>query len=154
MFASFPEDRFHVPAGLSAPSAQYWKTISVSSNMAWYLLTVSIEGAARPQQTFLFWRDAELVRALIELDMDFDSLMCFVPPTTTEGGGWQPLPISEVWYATNSSAVCDATPLFVTADGDERSGPLGGKAQCIKRERLIAKEIRPACHLPESHLLS
>lgn len=139
MFVSLPEYEFHVPAEIAPPRAKYWRTLGLSVNSAWFLLTVRLRTPERLRESFLVVWDSDLVDALATLDADPLALLCIAPNTRSRGLPWRAVPIQEIWRATSSSEDENECILFVGIDGKEYTGLLLDEARRIVRQELIAR---------------
>ncbi len=135
MFVSLPQYRFHVPAPLATPGANYWRSLALSTNTPWYVLTVRAERAS-PTDTFLLAWDSDLVEATKAADVQVESLLLIA--RTGPRSGWHPIKIAEIWEAADPED--EATGLLlVDVHGAEYSGFFMQPAVGVQRIRLVAK---------------
>jgi hypothetical protein len=139
MFVSLPEYRFHVPEGIAEPGAQYWRTLAISCNCAWFLLTLHPATDVGLQDTFLLTWDTDVADGIESLQRDVASLLCIAPPDSEVRSSWSSFGIAEVWRATDPEAEDIPCVLFVGEDGLEYSGLFGGRAHGLVRESLVAR---------------
>lgn len=144
MFVSLPEYKFHVPEGLAEPGAQYWRTLGISCNSAWFLLTLHPATNAGLQDTFLLTWDTDVADGIESLQRDVASLLCIAPPDSEVRSSWSSFAIAEVWRATDPEAEDIPCVLFVGEDGLEYSGLFGNRAYGLIRENLVARIRRDA----------
>jgi len=139
MFVSLPPYEFNVPAEIAPPGARYWRSLGMSVNAAWFLLTVRLRTPERLRDSFLIAWDFDLVDALATLDADPVALMCIAPDSRRRGLPWKAVPIHEIWTAASPLEGKNTCILFVGADGKEYSGLLFDQARLIVRQELIAR---------------
>ena len=142
MFVTLPDYKFHIPPGLAQPGAQYWHTLSISCNSAWFLLTLHPATDEGFQDTFLLSWDTDVADGIESLQREVASLMCVAPPASAARISWSSFAIKEVWRATDPEAEDIPCVLFVGEDGLEYSGLFGNRADGLRREHLVAR-IKP-----------
>jgi len=142
MFVTLPEYKFHVPQGIAEPGAQYWRTLGISCNSAWFLLTLHPATEEGFRDTFLLTWDTDVADGIESLQREVASLLCIAPPASELRNSWSSFPIAEVWRATDPEGEDMPCMLFVGEDGLEYSGLFGSRAQGLVREHLVAR-IKP-----------
>ncbi|MBW8757392.1 MAG: hypothetical protein JF586_07265 [Burkholderiales bacterium] len=142
MFVTLPDYRFHIPAGLAQPGAQYWHTLGISCNAAWFLLTLHPGAEEGLQDTFLLTWDTDVADGIESMQREIASLLCIAPPASASRNYWSSFAITEVWRATDPEQEDIPCVLFVGEDGQEYSGLFGSRAQGLVRENLVAR-IKP-----------
>jgi hypothetical protein len=146
MFVSMPEFRFQVPQGLGPRGAQYWRTLTTSTNSAWFILKLKLQEADGVGiRTFLFWWDQDVAQAIEDLQpLRIESLVCVLPshfdPDDDGDGSKLCVVMSEIWRSHNDEFPDMETILFIDEDGVERGGLFGDRsASPMPRIRLVGR---------------
>ncbi len=138
MFVSMPEYKFFVPPELSAPGAAFWRSLGLSTQAAWYVITLRPRHKNAMVETFLLAWDRDIPGALESLDADLVALLFVAPHVGTGHHGWFSRQIAEVWEGTDPD---DENPCVILVDqeGVAHSGYFMERGRSLKRERLIAR---------------
>ncbi len=135
MFVSLPEYRFHVPTPLAAPGASYWRSLVLSTNTPWYVLTIRTEEAS-PADTFLLVWDSDLVQAIKTSEVQVESLLLL--SRSGVRGAWSPIEITEIWEASDPQDE-GTQVLLVDVGGNEYSGFFMRPSTGVQRVRLVTR---------------
>jgi hypothetical protein len=143
MFMTRPNDRYPLPQGLAEPGADYWRSLNLATNAAWYILTVRPPTDEYLQTTVLVRWDTDIADAIEASQLDIASLLCIAPPTFDgDNDGWTSFAVAEVWRATNPDEDDNPCVLFVSDDGREHSGLFGETKTGLVKTRLLARVNR------------
>jgi hypothetical protein len=143
MFMTRPNDRYPLPKGLAEPGADYWRSLNLATNAAWYILTVRPPTDEYLQTTVLVRSETDIADAIEASQPDIASLLCIAPPTFDgENDGWTSFAVAEVWRAIDPDENDIPCVVFVAIDGREHSGLLGEPKSGLKKTRLIARISR------------
>ncbi len=135
MFVSLPEYRFNVPTPLAAPGASYWRSLALSTNTPWYVLTVRADQGS-PTDTFLLAWDSDLFQAIKASNVEVESLLLI--SRTGDRSGWEPIQIAEIWEAVDPEDE-SVEVMLIDVAGAEYSGFFMQPAVGVERTRLVAK---------------
>jgi hypothetical protein len=149
MFVSIPEFQFHVPEPLGVPGACYSRAMALSTNAAWFVLTLRMPQPEAPFETFLLAWDLDVVNVIKTSRAQVESLLFVSPRWHGDQQGWITKHIAEVWDATDSQSEDEHCVLMVTNDGQEYSGYFMSPVQGVQRRALVAK-VRTTAR--QSHL--
>ena len=140
MFMTRPADRYPLPHGLAEPDADYWRSLSLATNSAWYVLTVRPPTEDHLQTTVLIHRDFDVADSLEFAPVDLASLICIAPPNYDgDIDGWSSFSVAEVWRATDPHEDDNQCVVFVSEDGREHTGLFGEAKSGLVKTRLIAR---------------
>jgi hypothetical protein len=128
MFVSLPEFQFSMPVGLAPPGACYWRTLTTTTNSAWFVIKVKVAvGNDVDLQTLLFWWDTDVVDAVDQLQpLSIESLICVLPvrfdPDEVGITRSPCIVLKEIWQARDADNPDMNAVLFVDEHGRELSG--------------------------------
>jgi hypothetical protein len=140
MFMTRPNDRYPLPRGLAEPDADYWRSLALATNSAWYVLTVRPPTEDHLQTTVLIHRDFDVADSLEASPVDLASLLCIAPPTYDgDSDGWSSFSVAEVWRATDPYEEDNPCVVFVSEDGREHTGLFAEAKTGLVKTQLIAR---------------
>ena len=148
MFMTRPTDRYSLPRGLAQPDIDYWRSLSLATNSAWYVLTMHPLTEDHLQTTVLIQWDVDVADSLDSAPVDLASLICIAPPDhDSDSGGWSAFSVVEVWRATDPQEDGNPCVVFVAEDGREHSGLFGEAKSGLVKTQLVAriKGMRSSC---------
>jgi len=139
MFVSMPEYQFEVPPALAPANAKYWRSLSISTSAAWFVLAIRSRDAQAVSHTFLLAWDVDLVHVVKSQDVLIESLMFVGQHVRGPNRGWFSQNIREIWEATHSAEADNPCVVLVDENGLERSGPFMDPTSGMVRDRLVAR---------------
>lgn len=139
MFVSLPEHKFYVPTELAGQDAAYWRSVALSTNTPWFILSVQPDDPGANIDTFLIAWDTDLVGAVAPRDVKVESLLMVSRRGRAEG--WHPVEIAEIWEATDPEDESTSV-MLVDIRGKEYCGMFMQPAKSAKRTKLVIR-IRP-----------
>ena len=143
MFMTSPSDRVELPAGLGIADAQYWRSLALTANTAWYVMTLRPRDEEMSPVTILVLWDTDLVATIESVRADIASLICIAPPSVgSPTDGWRSINVAEVWQGID--AEFDEVPctIFVSDTGSEHAGAFASAADGLVKTRLVANVKR------------
>jgi hypothetical protein len=139
MFVSMPEYQFEVPPALAPANAKYWRSLSISTNAAWFVLTVRSRDPQAVPDTFLLAWDIDLVNVVKSRDVVIESLMFVAQHVRGPNRGWFSQQIREIWEATDTAEGDNPCVVLVDENGLDRTGPFMDLTSGMVRDRLVAR---------------
>lgn len=144
MFMTRPSDRYPLPRGLAEPDADYWRSLGLATNAAWYVLTARSPTEGHLQTTVVACWDVDVADSLESLKAEVASLLCIAPPMFNgDSDRWTAFSIAEVWWGTDPDENHNPCVVFVSEDGREHSGLFGEAKAGLMKTRLVAR-INPS----------
>ncbi len=139
MFVSMPEYKFYVPPEIAPPEATYWRTLGLSVNAAWFVLSVRAKVPDALLDTFLLVWDRDVVDAIASMDAEVESLLVVAPHVSGRRNGWFSKQIKEIWEGTDLADRDNRCVVMVGEDDVEYAGLFMEEAAAVKRDRLVAR---------------
>ncbi len=140
MFVTRCSDRFDL-GGLAEPGADYWRSVGLATNSAFYVVTVRPPTKRDAYATLLIKSDSDLADSLDSTSVDLASLLLCVSPLAIGGTGdaWKSFSIREVWRGSDPSKRGDPCVIFVSDTGTEHSGLHGQAKVGLLKTRLLTR---------------
>lgn len=143
MFTTRAADRYSLPQGHAEPDADYWRSLSVGTASAWYMLSVRPTTDHRFYKMMVIKCAFDVADALDSTPVDVASLLCIAPPAFSEtDDGWTAFSVAELWRAKDASRNDDPCIVLVSDDGRERCGAFGEPRPGLVKTRLVARITR------------
>lgn len=125
MFVTSPHFQMDVPRSLLTDDRKCWRTIELSFNGPWFILTYrKREGRTAFDHRLLVWLSADVLQILtLEPAPTVVGLDYVSPPNFGGEKGWQIQPIREIWRAQDAAVDGNEFLVFRDADGQEFREP-------------------------------
>ena len=156
MFISHPQHESILLTSLSTRGAQYWRSMQISANKPWFVLTVEVahDGQTRHRSICIAW-DSDLVHTIESLvDVKPVGLLCMTPNRASNSPRWLSRAVQEVWIAQTKAM--EQIVVLCDEHGAELGDHLGRMPSHSSRARrlLIAFERHEAAEPSASPVVS
>lgn len=140
MFLSMPEHETDLPAPFAVPHARYWRALSTSTELPWFVMSVAI-GTSDDQclQTVLVAGDRELAGVLGASQDSVNDLVCLIHRVEQDRPVIDFLRIREVWDGSYDDEGLNPCVILVGDDGHDYLGPFMDVDQGATRQRLVRR---------------
>ena len=140
MFVSRSVDRLPLPTELSKAGIDYWRSLTLSTPAAWYVLTVRPPTIHHQQTTILLHWDEDLVGCIASLDADIASLLCITPqPRDGLEDGWRSINVAEVWLGVELDQHEQRCIVLVSNTGQEHTGDFADSQTRVLKTKMVAR---------------
>jgi hypothetical protein len=140
MFVTRSVDRMPLPTELAKAGIEYWRSLTLSTTAAWYVLTVRPPTKHHQQTTILLHWDEDLVGCIESLDADIASLLCITPqPLEGLEDGWRSINVAEVWQGVELDQNEQRCIVLVSDTGQEHTGHFSDSKRRVLKTKIVAR---------------
>ena len=139
MFESKPNYEWDVPTFMREPESTYWRMVSLTWAMPWFVMSVHWE-KTQFLQSFLIGSDLDLISALRSMTRraKLASLACCLPEHRPDGVSWSMLELTEVWMGVEPGDA-NLRPLCLDREKRAFGGPALDELSAVTLSKLVAR---------------